>query len=79
MVQISPVRQSQTLRTGALAGAGEVGAVVGTPRAALTALVDIFTGTAGSQAVAGLTPALNTQHTQILTSKLTTDKVLTNI
>ena len=63
-----PVRQSEALRTGALAGAGQVGAVVGTPGDLLPALIDIFTHPVSRQAVAALTAALTTHLTQILTT-----------
>ena len=62
-----PVRQTEALRTGTLAGAGQVGAAVGTPGGLLSALVDIFTAPIGQQTVARLTSALTTHHTQILT------------
>ena len=62
-----PVRQSEALRTGALAGAGQVGAVVGTAGGLLTALVNILTAAVSQQAVAALTAALTTHLTQILT------------
>ena len=65
--QMIPVRQSEALRTGALTGAGQVGAVVGTARGLLTALVNILTATVSQQAVAALTAALTTQYSQILT------------
>ena len=60
-----PVRQSEALRTGALAGAGQVGAVVGTPGDLLPALIDIFTHPVSRQAVAALTTTLSTNLTQI--------------
>ena len=66
-----PVRQSEALRTGALAGAGQVGAVVGTPGDLLPALIDIFTHPVSRQAVAALTAALTTHLTQILTTTYT--------
>ena len=63
--QMIPVRQSEALRTGALTGAGQVGAVVGTARGLLTALVNILTATVSQQTVAALTAALTTQHSQM--------------
>lgn len=70
-----PVRQSEALRTGALAGAGQVGAVVGTPGDLLPALIDIFTHPVSRQAVAALTAALTTNLTQILTTSTKTDLI----
>ena len=70
-----PVRQSEALRTGALAGAGQVGAVVGTPGDLLPALIDIFTHPVSRQAVAALTAALTTHLTQILTTYTKTDLI----
>ena len=70
-----PVRQSEALRTGALAGAGQVGAVVGTPGDLLPALIDIFTQPVSRQAVAALTAALTTNLTQILTTSTKTDLI----
>ena len=70
-----PVRQSEALRTGALAGAGQVGAVVGTPGALLPALIDIFTHPVSRQAVAALTATLSTHLTQILKTYTNTDLI----
>ena len=72
-----PVRQTEALRTGTQAGAGQVGAVVGTPRGLLSALVDIFTAAVSQQAVAGLTAALTRHHTQILTRYYSITKIYT--